>query len=67
VTEINPGRVAQTRLRKLEAEEAHARQRYELYRARRAGSRPISASRLKELERLFEHAQSRVARARAER
>lgn len=66
MTEINPGRVAQTRLRKLEAEEAHARKRYELYRARSDGSRPASA-RLKELERLLELARSRLAQARAKR
>ncbi|MGH2955489.1 MAG: hypothetical protein ACRDL6_00640 [Solirubrobacterales bacterium] len=62
--EVNPGRMAQTRLRKLEAEETHARQRVELYRARSNGSRPTDPGRLKELERLFELAQSRVAEAR---
>jgi len=65
VTEINPGRVAQTQLRKLEAEERHARQRVELYRARNGGSHPVEPDRLKELERLSELAQSRVVQARA--
>jgi hypothetical protein len=63
--ETNPGRIAQTRLRKLEAEEAHARQRYELYLARSEGSRPTDPVRLRELERLSKLAQSRVAQARA--
>ena len=66
MTEVNPGRMAQTRLRKLEAEETHARQRVEFYRARNGGSQPAEPARLKELERLAELAQSRVAEARAE-
>jgi hypothetical protein len=64
MTEINPGRVAQTRLRKLEAEEVHARQRYDLYRDRT--SAPAEPDRLKELERLSELAKSRVSEARSE-
>ena len=65
MTEINPGREAQTRLRKLEAEATHTRQRYDLYKAKTNGSRPTEPSRLRELERLSEAAQSRLARARS--
>jgi hypothetical protein len=67
MTEINPGRVAQTQLRRLEAEAIHARQRYELYKARSLGQRPTDPGRLKELKRIFERAQSRLAEARSER
>lgn len=65
--EINPGRVAQTRLRRLEAEATHARLRYELYKARSVGPRPTEPSRLKELERIAKLADSRLAQARSER
>jgi hypothetical protein len=63
VSEINRRREAQTRLRKLEAEEVHTRQRYDLYRART--SPEAEPDRLKELERLSERAKSRLAEARS--
>jgi hypothetical protein len=62
----NPRREAQTRLRKLEAEAVHARQRVELYRAKTYGSRPTSPNRLRELERIFKTAEERLAKARAD-
>jgi hypothetical protein len=64
MAQSNPAREAQTRLRKLEAEAAHARQRYELYKAKTYGPRPTSLGRLKELERLNVSAQLRVDQAR---
>jgi hypothetical protein len=57
--------VAQTRLRKLEAEATHAKQRVDLYRAQAEGSRPTSPDRLKKLERLSDVAESRLLEARS--
>lgn len=67
MSEINERRVAQSRLRKLEAAEVHARQRYEFYLAKSEGPDRTEAARLKELERLSKLAQSRVAEARESR
>jgi hypothetical protein len=61
----NPAREAQTRLRKLEAEATHARQRYELYKAKTEGSGSTSPDRLRDLKRLFETAETRLEQARA--
>ena len=61
------GRVAQTHLKKLEAEATHAKQRVDLYRAQAGGPRPTSPDRLEKLERLSEVAQSRLAEARLAR
>jgi hypothetical protein len=58
--------MAQTRLRKLEAEATHARQRYDLYKARTYGPRPTEPARLRELERISKLADSRLSRARTE-
>ncbi len=66
MSEINRRREAQTRLRKLEAEATHTQQRYDLYKAKTYGPRPTEPSRLRELERLTETAQSRLAQARSE-
>jgi hypothetical protein len=66
MTEINPGREAQTRLRKLEAEATHTRQRYDLYKAKTYGPSPAEPGRLEELERLSKMADSRLAQARAD-
>ena len=62
--QYNPGREAQTRLRQLEAEATHMRQRYDLYKAKTYGPRPTSPSRLRELERLFKSAKLRLDQAR---
>jgi hypothetical protein len=48
----------------LEAEARYARERYQLYRAKTYGPRPTSASRLRELQRIAEGAEARLARAR---
>ena len=48
----------------LEAEARYARERYQLYRARTYGPRPTSMSRLRELQRIHEGAEERLARAR---
>jgi len=48
------------------AEARYARQRYDLYRARMYGSRPSSLTRLRELERLCEHAEARLRHARTD-
>ena len=63
---INRRREAQTRLRKLEAEATHTRQRYDLYKAKTYGPRPTEPGRLLELERLSKMADSRLAQARAD-
>jgi hypothetical protein len=59
------GRVAQTQLKKLEAEATHARQRVDLYRAQGNGERPTNPDRLSKLERLSEVAESRLAEAKS--
>ena len=66
MAQVDRGRMAQTHLRKLEAEATHARQRYDLYKAKTYGPRPTEPGRLKELERISKLADSRLARARAE-
>ena len=47
------------------AEERYARERYDLYKARAYSGRPVSASRLRELERVVDGAKARLRRARA--
>ena len=54
------------RLVELEAEARHARERYQLYRAKANGPRLTSAGRLRELERQSKFAESRLDRAKAE-
>lgn len=54
------------RLVALEAEARHARERYQLYRAKAYGPRLTSARRLHELERISKFADSRLDRARAD-
>ena len=46
------------------AEARYARERYELYKARAYGGRPVNQSRLRELQRAHEGAQARLRRAR---
>ena len=57
----NPAR----ELEELEAGERHARERYELYRARVYGPRPTSLGRLRELEQAWKLAGSRLRRVRS--
>jgi hypothetical protein len=46
------------RLAELEGQARHARERYDLYRARAYGMRPTSPARMRELERQRDHAES---------
>lgn len=50
----------------LHAEARHARQRYDLYKARAYGPRPTSPTRLRELERLADAAEARLRAAQAD-
>lgn len=52
-------------LEQLRAEADYRRQRLDLYRAKAYGPRPTSVARLKELEREYELAASRLKRAEA--
>jgi hypothetical protein len=47
----------------LRAEARHARERYDLYRAKMYGSRPTSMTRLRELERVSAAAEARLLHA----
>jgi hypothetical protein len=47
----------------LRAEARHARERYDLYRAKMYGSRPTSMTRLRELERVSAAADARLLNA----
>lgn len=49
------------------AEARYHRERYDLYRAKMYGPKPTSESRLRELQRACESAESRLATARAAR
>ena len=60
------GTGSNARLAGLEAEARHARERYQLYRAKAYGPRLTSAGRLRELERRSNLAERRLNRARAE-
>jgi len=48
---------------RLQAEARHARERYQLYKARTYGPRPTDPGRLRELERTCELAETRFRRA----
>lgn len=50
----------------LRAHARHAKERYDLYKAKAYGSRVTSPARLRELERASEQAQARLRAARAE-
>jgi hypothetical protein len=54
------------RLEELRAQAHHARERYQLYKAKAYGSRPTSAARLRELQRISEQAAARLQAAEAE-
>ena len=59
-----PARQSSSRpIEELRDEARYHRQRYELYQAKVYGSRPTSASRLRELERAARDAQERLERA----
>jgi hypothetical protein len=47
-------------LEDLQAQAQHARQRYDLYKARAYGQRPTSAARMRELQRACEQAEARL-------
>lgn len=49
----------------LEAEERYAHERYQFYRAKTYGPRATSPAQLRELERLWHFAETRLRRARA--
>ncbi|MDQ3849839.1 MAG: hypothetical protein M3296_04385, partial [Actinomycetota bacterium] len=51
------------RVEELRAEARHHRQRYDLYRAKAYGQRPTSPVRLRELERIAQAAEERLANA----
>lgn len=50
----------------LRAQAQHARQRYDLYKAKAYGPRPTSSARMRELERASEGAEARLRAAEAE-
>lgn len=52
------------RLRELEAEARHARERYDLYRAKMYGPRPTDPAEFRELERIYRAAADRLRHAR---
>lgn len=51
----------------LRASARHARERYQLYKAKAYGPRPTSEARLRELERAYEQAEARLHFAEDER
>jgi hypothetical protein len=50
----------------LRAKARYARERYQLYKARAYGQRPTSPERLRELQRVYEQAETRLRFAEAE-
>jgi len=54
------------RLDDMRAQAQHARQRYDLYKARAYGQRPTGLARMRELERACEGAEARLRAAEAE-
>ena len=57
---------ANRRLRELEAQAQHARERYSLYKAKSYSSRPTSPGRLRELKQDAERAGQREERAKSD-
>jgi hypothetical protein len=53
-------------LDELRAQARHARQGYDLYKARAYGQRPTSPARLRELQRVSEQAEARLSAAEAQ-
>ena len=60
--ELSSARTTTTNRLMLEVEERYARERYQLYRAKSFGPRLTSPARLRELERAWNLAQSRLRR-----
>jgi hypothetical protein len=56
--------VTTDRLEELRAEARYQRERYDLYRARAYAGKPVSDTRLRELERLADGAEERLRAAR---
>lgn len=54
------------RLRELEAEARHARERYDLYRAKMYGPRPTDPAEFRELERRYRAAVERLEHAKSQ-
>jgi hypothetical protein len=54
-------------LEDLRAQARYARQRYELYKAKAYGQRPTSPARMRELERVCEQTEARLAAAETKR
>ncbi len=54
------------RLEQLRAEARYARERYQLYKAKSYGQRPVSSARMRELQRNYEFAEARLHAAEAE-
>jgi hypothetical protein len=63
---LDATRARQRWLEELATMARHARERYDLYRAKAYGPRPTSPGRLRELERECARAESRLSRAHAE-
>jgi hypothetical protein len=59
--------VDQARIEELLAEARYRRHRFDLYRAKVYGPRPTTMTRLRELERAYRGAESRLRRAQRER
>ncbi|MGH2985889.1 MAG: hypothetical protein ACRDLO_04280 [Solirubrobacterales bacterium] len=51
-------------LLRLQAEARHARERYQLYKARTRGPKPTDPARLREFECTYQRAEARLRRAR---
>jgi len=58
--------VSDTQLEELRAQAVHARERYQLYKAKSYASRPTSGARMRELQRIYEYAEARLHAAEAE-
>ena len=65
-TDARATSVTQNRLEDLRAQAQHARERYQLYKAKSYGSRPTSRARMSELQRIYEYAEARLHAAEAE-
>ena len=64
MTESTTTSAAAQRLEQLEAEATHARERYDLYRAKTYGSRATSPTQLRKLQEASKYAEARLKRAR---
>ena len=64
---MSPDGVTDNDTEQLVAEARYARERYDLYRARAYGTRPMRLTRLRDLERACELAETRLRAAQARR